>query len=185
MSYLRPTPIYVPELETERLRLRGPRAEDFPHSATMWTDPAVVRYTTKKSLSREECWTRFLRYIGHWSLLGFGYWFVEEKATGSFIGEIGFADYKRDIVPSLEGMPEIGWMLASSAHGKGLGTEAVRAALTWGDVHFSSARTSCIIVPENVASVRLALKCGYRELQKTTYKGDPVMLFVRDRMTPA
>ena len=183
MPDLRPTPIYVPELETERLRLLGPRLEDFSHSARMWTEPAVVRYTTKKPLTREDSWTRFLRYLGHWSLFGFGYWFVEEKNTQSFIGEIGFADYKREIVPSIEGMPEIGWILASSAHGKGLATEAVRAALAWGDTHFTSPRTSCIIDPANAASVRLALKSGYRDWQKTTYKGDPVALFVRERMT--
>src|SRR5215472_14408452 len=109
MSSLKPTAISVPELETERLTLRAPRVEDFPHSAAMWTDPAVVRYTTRKPLSREHTWTRFLRYLGHWSLFGFGYWFVEEKAMGNFIGEVGFEDYKREIVPSLEDMPEIGW----------------------------------------------------------------------------
>src|SRR5215472_10752263 len=96
---LKPTPICVPELETERLRLQAPRFEDFSKSAAMWTDPAVVRYTTKKPQTREESWTRFLRYLGHWSHFGFGYWFVEEKATGSFIGEMGFADYKREIEP--------------------------------------------------------------------------------------
>lgn len=185
MSDLRPTLIYVPELETERLRLRAPRVEDFPHSAAIWTDPVVVRYTAKKPLTREESWTRFLRYIGHWSLLSFGYWFVEDKATGNFIGEVGFADYKREIVPSLEGMPEIGWILAPSHHGKGLATEAVRAALGWGDAHFSSPQTACIIDPENFASVRVALKCGYREWQTTTYKSDTVMLFIRERITPA
>jgi len=185
MSDSTPTPISVPELETERLRLRGPRIEDFPHSAAMWTDPAVVRYTSKKSLTREESWTRFLRYIGHWSLLGFGYWFVEEKATRNFIGEIGFADYKREITPSLDGMPEMGWILASHAHGRGLATEAVQTALAWADMQFASARTCCIISPDNVASVRLAQRCGYREWRQTTYKDSPVTLFVRERRPSA
>ena len=150
----------------------------------MWTDPAVVRYTTKKPQTREESWTRFLRYVGHWSVFGFGYWFVKDKATGTFIGEIGFADYKREIAPSLEDMPEIGWILVSSAHGKGLATEAVRAAVAWGDKHFSADHTSCIIAPENLASIRVAQKCGYREWQKTTYKDDPVNLYVRERIMP-
>ena len=38
---------------------------------------------------------------GLWSLLGFGYWAIEEKAAGGFVGELGFADFKRDIEPSL------------------------------------------------------------------------------------
>jgi RimJ/RimL family protein N-acetyltransferase len=133
----------------------------------MWAHPEVTRYIGGKPLTEEESWTKFLRYVGHWSLLGFGYWLVEERATGKCIGEIGFADYKRDLKPSLEGMPEIGWVLSSMAHGKGYATEAVRAAVGWGDARFKSPRTACIIASENLASIRVAVKCGYREFQLT------------------
>jgi RimJ/RimL family protein N-acetyltransferase len=175
--------IEVPVLETERLRLRGHRVQDFAHSAAMWADPVVIRHTVGKPLSEEECWTRFLRYVGHWALLGFGYWVAEEKATGKFVGEIGFADYKRDLEPSLKGIPESGWVLASHAHGKGYATEAVRAVVAWGDARFSSRRTACIIAPENVASIRVAEKCGYREFARTTYKGHAVVMFEREAGT--
>ena len=171
----------VPILETERLKLRGHRLDDFVHSAAMWADPAVTRYIGGKPLTEEECWARLLRYIGHWSLLGFGYWVAEEKATGNFVGEIGFADYKRDVQPSLKGVPEIGWVVASHANGRGYATEGVRAAVVWGDAHFPAARTACIIAPENLGSVRVAAKCGYRELQMATYKGHPALMYVRDR----
>jgi RimJ/RimL family protein N-acetyltransferase len=174
----------IPVLETERLKLRGHGLEDFPNSAAMWADPKITQYIGGKPLTEEESWSRLLRYLGHWRLLGFGYWVAEEKATGDFVGEIGFADYKRDLEPSLKGMPEIGWVLASHAHGKGYATEAVRAAVQWGDAQFQAARTACIIAPENVASIRVAEKCGYRELQRATYKGHPTMVFVRDRSTP-
>ena len=172
-------PPQMPILETERLRLRGHRLEDFVHSAAMWADARITEHTTGKPQSEEESWTRFLRYAGHWSVMGFGYWVVEEKASGNFLGEVGFADYKRDIQPSLKGVPEIGWVLAAHAQGKGFATEAVRAAVTWGDKHFDSKRTACIIAPENLASVRVAEKCGYREFQRTTYKGKPALMFER------
>jgi RimJ/RimL family protein N-acetyltransferase len=146
----------------------------------MWADPKVVQHVGGKPLTEEECWTKFLRYVGHWAMLGFGYWVVEEKATDTFVGEIGFADYKRDLRPSLKGIPEIGWVLALQAHGKGYATEAVRAIVTWGDAHFGLLRTACIIHPENLASIRLAVKCGYRESQITEYKGHPVMIFARE-----
>ena len=77
-------------------------------------------------------------------------------------------------------MPEIGWVLASQAHGRGYATEAVLAAVEWGAAHFSSARTACIIAPENIASIRVAVKCGYREFKLTTYKGHPTLMFVRE-----
>src|SRR5271155_1325808 len=172
--------VEIPILETERLKLRGHRLEDFVDCAAMWADPEVTRFIGGKPFTEEESWTRLLRYVGHWSLLGFGYWVAEEKATGNFVGEMGFADYKRDLEPSLKGTPEIGWALASHAHGKGYATEAVRAAVAWGDAHFPSARTACIIAPENLASVRIAVKCGYREFTHTTYKGRPTVMYVRD-----
>jgi RimJ/RimL family protein N-acetyltransferase len=105
---------------------------------------------------------------------------VEEKATGRFVGEVGFGDYKREIEPPLNGMPEIGWVLASSMHGKGYATDAVRAALAWGDANFGSVHTACIVDPENLASLRLAAKFGYRELQRTTYLGNPTIMFTRE-----
>ena len=172
--------IKVPVLETERLKLRGHRLDDFVKCAAMWADPVVTRFIGGKPLSEEEAWTKFLRYAGHWSLLGFGYWVVEEKATGKFVGEIGFADYKRDLQPSLKGAPEIGWVLATAFHGRGYATEAVRAVVEWGGAHFEQARTSCIIAPDNLASIRVAEKCGYRQSQLATYKGHPVLIFVRE-----
>jgi RimJ/RimL family protein N-acetyltransferase len=111
--------------------------------------------------------------------MGFGYWVVEEKSTGNFLGEVGFADYKRDIQPSLKDVPEIGWAFAAHAHGKGFATEAVRAAVAWGDKHFSAQRTACIIAPENLPSVRVAEKCGYQEFSRATYKGKPALMFER------
>jgi len=178
-------PVGVPILETERLKLRGHRVDDFIHCAAMWADGKVTEYIGGKPLTEEESWARLLRYVGHWGLLGFGYWVVEEKVTGDFVGEVGFADYKRDLEPSLKGVPEIGWVFVPRVHGKGYATEAVRAVVAWGDVHFSAspgwgARTACIIAPENLASIRVAVKCGYREWQRTTYKGQPTLMFVRE-----
>ena len=150
----------------------------------MWADPQVTRFIGGKPLTEEEVWSRLLRYVGHWAWMGFGYWVAEQKETGSLVGEIGFADYKRDLEPSLTGVPEIGWVLASHAHGRGYATEAVRAVGAWGDTHFSSARTACIIAPENLASIRVVVKCGYRELKATSYKGQPTLMFVRELRAP-
>jgi RimJ/RimL family protein N-acetyltransferase len=176
--------VEVPMIETERLRLRGHRPEDFADCAAMWADPVVTRYIGGKPLSEEEAWARLLRCVGHWSLLGFGYWVMEEKSTGSFAGEMGFSDWKRDIQPSLKGVPELGWVLAKRAHGKGYATEAVRAAIAWGDANITTdystlGRMVCIIHPEHARSIHVAEKCGFKEIQRTAYKGEPTILFAR------
>lgn len=166
-------------IETARLRLRGHRVEDLDDCAAMWADSEVVRHIGGRPFSREEVWARLLRYSGHWTLLNYGYWAVEEKASGAFAGELGFADFQRDMVSALGGMPELGYAFASRVHGRGYATEAARAALIWGDAHFVPKQTACMIHPGNLVSIRVAEKCGYREFERTTYRGETTILFVR------
>jgi len=175
----------VPTIETERLRLRCPRLEDFESCAAMWADAVVTRYIMGKPATREESWARLLRYVGHWAVLGYGFWAVEEKTSGTYLGEIGFAEFQRDIQPPLVGVPEIGWVLAPHAQGRGNATEAVRAAVAWGDTRFGGARTVCLIHPENAASIRVAEKCGYREFHRTEYHGKPAIMLERPASSQA
>lgn len=174
-NYAGPAPV----IETARLRMRAHRERDLADCAAMWADPQVVRHIGGRPFSREEVWARLLRYVGHWSLLNYGYWAVEEKTTGAFAGELGFADFQREMESPLRGVPELGYAFTSQSHGRGYATEAARAALAWGDVHFAPNRTACIIHPDNLASIRVAEKCGYKELERTTYKGEPTIVLVR------
>ncbi len=86
-----------PRIRTERLVLRGHRLDDFPDALAMWSDPDVTRFIGGVPSTEQQVWSRMLSYAGHWSLPGFGYWAVEEAASGAFIGELGFANFKRDI----------------------------------------------------------------------------------------
>jgi RimJ/RimL family protein N-acetyltransferase len=167
----------APPIDTERLELRAHRLDDFAHSAALWGDPAVTRYIGGRPFTQEEVWTRLLRYAGHWALLGFGYWVVRERGSGRFVGEVGFAEYRREIDPPLDA-PEAGWMIAPHAHGAGYATEAMRAALTWAAAHLGG-RTVCIIHPDNSPSIRLAAKLGYVLRVEASYRGEPTLLFDR------
>jgi RimJ/RimL family protein N-acetyltransferase len=175
----------VPVLETERLLLRGYRPDDLLEFAAMSADPDFYRYLGGQPISREEAWRRILTQQGHWALMGFGFWAVEEKSTTRFIGSVGFADFNRDIKPCISGVPEIGWALAPRVHGQGYATEAVRAALAWGNRHFQSNETVCIIDSDNLPSLRVAEKFGYQETARTTYKEQPIVVFTRQREADA
>ncbi|HEY8209229.1 MAG TPA: GNAT family N-acetyltransferase [Myxococcaceae bacterium] len=167
-------------IDTDRLTLRTHRLDDFPDSRALWADPEVTRYIGGRPFTEEESWQRLLRYVGHWSLMGYGYWTVRERSSGRFAGEVGLANGRRTLDPPLGDAPESGWALAPWAHGRGYATEAVRAVLVWGAEHFGPRhRTVCMIAPENRPSLRVAEKCGYREYARTTYKGEPTILFER------
>jgi RimJ/RimL family protein N-acetyltransferase len=174
-----PTVSSAPQLETDRLVLRGHAKDDFDDCLAIWSDLDVTRHITGRASTAEEVWARLLRYVGHWAVMGYGYWTLREKASGRFVGELGFADFRRDMTPSFGTKPEAGWVLASWAHGKGFATEGLRAALAWGDTTFGDTPTVCMIAPENVASVKVASKCGYRETGRSTYKGEASILFER------
>jgi RimJ/RimL family protein N-acetyltransferase len=169
----------IPTLSTVRLILRPHRPEDFEAAVAIWTDPDVTRFIGGRPSTREEVWGRLLRYAGHWAWLGFGMWAVEERSTGAMIGDVGFLRARRDMSPSHDDIPEIGWSLRSSAHGHGYATEAVRGALHWADAHFGRARTWCIINEDNAASLRVAAKTGYVETARTTYHGAPTIVLMR------
>ncbi|MEO1224402.1 MAG: GNAT family N-acetyltransferase [Pseudomonadota bacterium] len=166
-------------VETERTLMRPHRLEDFEDLAAMWAEPAVVRHISGKPSTHRESWARLLRYIGHWSALGYGFWAVTDKQTGAFLGEVGFADFKRDLGASLDGMAEIGWVLTPSVHGRGLATETARAAVAWGDAHLTQDHTFCIIDSDHTASIRVAEKAGFRPQSRISYEGQPTSVLVR------
>ena len=74
-------------LETDRLTMRPHVLEDYDDSFAMWSDSEVTRFIGGQPSTREETWSRLLRYVGHWTMLGFGYWAVRDKVSGTFIGD--------------------------------------------------------------------------------------------------
>lgn len=174
-------PFEIPVLETPRTVMRAHALADFGDVADMWAEPEVVRHITGKPSSREDSWARLLRYIGHWTALRFGFWVVEDKRSGRYLSDVGFADFKRDIQPPLDGMAEAGWVLRPEAHGRGLATETVSAALDWADAHLEFDQTACLVAPANPASIRVAEKAGYREAARTIYRGEPTLVSHRQR----
>ncbi|MGC8485625.1 MAG: GNAT family N-acetyltransferase [Candidatus Baltobacteraceae bacterium] len=170
----------APTIETPRLRLRPHAAEDLDACAAMWADPRVTEYIGAPS-TRLQSWARMRGYVGLWEFLGYGYWAIEERQSARYIGEIGFADFQREIAPSMQGVPEAGWALSADAHGKGYATEALRAATAWGDANLAAERTVCLISTQNLASIRVAEKCGYSRFDSATIGAAEALFFERYR----
>ena len=124
---------------------------------------------------------RLLRYRGLWPLLGYGYWAIREKATGRYMGDLGFADFYREMEPSIAGIPEAGWVMARWAHGQGYATEALAGACGWLDAQENFPKCVCITTVENTASIRVARKNGFSEPASAIFRGNPCLLLSRAR----
>lgn len=169
----------APLLVTDRLILRGHTREDFDSCLQLWSDPAVTRFIGGRPSTAEEVWRRMMAYLGHWQMMGYGYFIASDRESGELVGEFGLADFRRDLRPLFEDTPEAGWVMRPQFHGQGLAQEAFSAVLAWADQ--SRPRTVCMIDPANAASVKLATRLGYTEYTRTTYKDQPTILYARSR----
>ncbi|MEV5985307.1 GNAT family N-acetyltransferase [Streptomyces sp. NPDC052051] len=135
------------DLRTDRLVLRRWRDSDLEPWAAMNADPEV-REHLGDPLTRAESDASVARYRAEFDRRGFGWWAVEVRADGGFIGFAGL-----DRVD--DGMPftgvEIGWRLARSAWGHGYATEAARAVLAHG---FDTLGLPEILAVTTVANLR-------------------------------
>jgi RimJ/RimL family protein N-acetyltransferase len=173
------------EMQTLRLRLSVPRPEDFADLCVLWSDEDVTRFIGGRAQSPEEVWSRLLRYIGHWSVLGYGYWIIRETVTGRFVGELGFAEMRRPIPAPFSEFPEAGWAVMPWTRGMGFASEALAAAVLFADARFLENQTVCMIDPQNTRSQRLALRHGYARYGDHDYRGVRLDLFARTRGAPA
>lgn len=171
----------APTLATARLVLRPFRESDIEAQARTMADPGIVRHLGGTPFAREDAWRRLLCAPGLWALLGYGYWAVVEREGGAYVGQIGFADFKRDMTPNIEGLPEMGWILAPDMHGKGYATEAVGAAIAWADAVLKAPELTAIIDHANTPSIRVAEKNDFSIREEATYRGAPILLFRRRR----
>lgn len=171
----------APVIETARLILRPFRADDVDAQAAMLADPVVTRHLGGQPFGREDAWRKLLCGVGCWPVFGYGYWAVERRDDGRLVGQIGFADFKRVMTPSIEGLPEMGWLFAADAFGRGYASEAVAAGLDWIDTTLAPAEIVAIIDHDNAGSIRVAEKGGFAVREEATYRGTPILLFRRER----
>lgn len=113
-------------LETERLHLRAWQFQDYFPFFEMNADPKVMQYFPKLLLKQESdaLADRFQQVIQQH---GWGFWAIELKATGQFIGFTGLHHQPSQF--SFSPCTEIGWRLARQAWGQGYATEAAHACL--------------------------------------------------------
>lgn len=148
-------------IETKRLILRRVDPErDFEALAETMADENTVRYLGTKPMSRNDAWRSMAVVMGHWEIRGYGFFSLESKETGEWVGRVG------PWYP--EGWPdrEIGWTIAPRHLRKGYGAEAARASIDYAFNVLGWEKVIHLIMEGNEASVALAKSVGSSLLSK-------------------
>ncbi len=167
-------------LETERLTLRLWRTGDADRLEEILRHPDVSRMLGGLG-AQEHAAVKVARYVEHWRERGYGRWALEDRASGELIGRVGVMHEER-----WKGGPdkdEIGWTLDRSFWGRGLATEAARAALADAFERVGLPRVVAFTLPENVASRRVMEKCGFSYRGRALWEGREHIWYARDRTT--
>ena len=144
------------EIDTERLVMRGWRESDLGPWAEMNADPEVRRYLGPL-LTFEQASAWALNYQDDLDRYGFGFWALEVRASGEFIGFTGLGTVD-------DGMPftgiELAWRLARPAWGRGYATEAGRAALHYGFGTLDHPQIVAVTMARNLRSQAVMRRIG-------------------------
>ena len=108
--------------------MRGWRESDLEPWAAMNADPEVRQYVGPL-LTFEQAAAWALNFQDDLDRYGFGFWALEVRASGEFIGFTGLGTVGGEM--PVTGI-EIGWRLARPAWGRGYATEAALAAMDYG-----------------------------------------------------
>jgi ribosomal-protein-alanine N-acetyltransferase len=146
----------IPSLETQRMVLRPFISSDLDEYARcIFADPEVTRFLAKREISPRERAERAMAYFNdHWDQHGYGDWAVTVKAGEQLIGHCGL-NYLDEA-----GEVEVEYSLARAYWGRGLATEAARAAVGFGFEGIGLERIIALAVPENIASRRVMEHLG-------------------------
>ncbi|HSK46827.1 MAG TPA: GNAT family N-acetyltransferase [Coriobacteriia bacterium] len=157
-------------VETERLCLRPWAIEDADEFAVMARDPAVVEYITGgRPLTDAEVAEFIERQMVTQEERGWSRWAVQlrEPRDGEPAGVVGFCGPGCTFAPEVE----VGWWLRAELWGRGLATEAGRAAVRHCFEVIGFPRLICCVHPDNQASRAVARKVGFRETRHFEYNG--------------
>ena len=165
------------EIETERLLLRKYALEDADEQLRILSDPEFLRRIGPHfpRPTRDKVLIGLGRIDEHWKQLGYGQWALELKGEGRIVGHCGLRRLvETDEVELFYGADPAYW-------GRGLVTEAARAALRYGFGRMGFARVMAVTDKDNEWSRRVMERCGLRYERDAVYFDLPVVYYAINR----
>lgn len=158
--------------QTERLLLRPFRPADLEPLHEMWSDPEIGPWVGGVHASRQESEDELDAHVRHQQRHGFGFWAVEERASGDVVGEVGLMLFEGR-GPEVE----IGWCIARDSWRRGYAREAATAWLEAAFGELGLDRVIAVVLPENERSTGLCEALGMTRAGRRRAYGREHLLF--------
>ena len=160
-------------IETPRTLIRELLPEDEAGMFAMDSDPEVHRFVGRRPLSSVDESRAVISFVrGQYITKGIGRWAIVLRETGEFVGWTGFKLIE-NMVNGYSGHYDFGYRLAQKYWGKGLATEASRAALEYGIATLGLKNIYAMTDVNNNASRQVLEKLGFRLIEIFAYDAEP------------
>ncbi len=151
-------------IETERLILREFRKEDAPGLLRLNSNPEVIKYLHLEPMKNIAEAIKEVKWVtDQYPKNKIGRWIMLEKSTGKFIGWSGLKLEDMEM-NGQRNFYDVGYRMLPEFWGKGYATESAIAAVKYGFEEMKLEKINAAAHGENLASRRVLIKSGFREL---------------------
>ena len=158
-------------LQSDRIQYVKFTEEDLPAYLSMITDDEIMKYITKKGLTKEVGTERFEFVMEQTNRQPeFGYFFAYRKEDNALLGLIKLVEFADDDY-------ELGYALFPNYWGQKYASEMVKHFVLYSKYH-SLPELTAIVDPENPASIKLLTNEGFELSKKGEFKNEPALYFV-------
>lgn len=165
-------------IESARLLLRKPRAEDAADLAVAYADPEVVRFIGDGSTATlAEVEEGIEEWLERWESWGMSLLSLERREDGRVLGRAGFLRWDPETWQVGGDETELGWLLAREHWGRGYATEAAMALRDWAFEARGLSRLISLIDPANVRSIHVAERIDERYERDVDVRGRASRLY--------
>ena len=145
-------------LETERTVIRELSLNDIDALFLLYGDPEIQRFIPPLMPTKEEE-TEFQKaYIEKmYGFFGYGFWNIIDRESGRLIGRAGISNRRGFDIP------ELGYLLDKEHRGRGIAYEVCTSVIAYAERILGIEELNAFIQNENLPSIRLAEKIGFRD----------------------
>lgn len=144
--------------ETPRLLIRQLRLDDRELISVITADPQAMKYSASGVIDKSENTAFIIDCQKSYKTTGFGYWAIENKQTNVLLGLCGFNRHKIGNSEFLH----VNYRLATPFLAKGFATEAATGLKKYCFEQLNEAVLYAIIEPQNLDSIKVAKRCGFK-----------------------